>query len=163
MNYYMPITQFSPKGGGVFVRTKQRAATQVQAVRRELQRLMPGAAYVAVTPMSEVLEPVMRSWKLGATMFSVFGGLALILAAIGMYSVIAYSVTQRTHELGVRVALGAQTRDVISLVVRDGVRVAVIGVVAGAAVAWFAGRWVSPLLFGVTPKDPGVFLGVVLT
>jgi predicted permease len=163
MNYYMPITQFGVKGGGVFVRTRQDAASQVQAVRRELQRLMPGAAYVAITPMAEVIEPVMRSWKLGATMFSVFGGLALLLAAIGMYSVIAYNVTQRTHELGVRVALGARSRDVIALVVREGVRVATIGVVAGGAVAWFSGRWVAPLLFGVSPKDPAVLTGVVLT
>jgi predicted permease len=163
MNYYLPITQFATTGGGVFVRTRQHAESQMQAVRRELQRLMPGAAYVAITPMTEVLEPVMRSWKLGATMFSVFGGVALLLAAIGMYSVIAYNVAQRTHELGVRVALGAQSRDVISLVVREGLGVAVVGVLAGAAVAWFAGRWVAPLLFGVSPKDPGVYTGVVIT
>jgi predicted permease len=163
MTYYMPITQFAVTQGGVFVRTRRSAESQTAAVRRELQRLMPGAAYIAITPMNEVLEPVLRSWKLGATMFSVFGGVALLLAAIGLYSVIAYSVTQRTHELGVRVALGAQARDVIALVVRDGVRVAVVGVIAGAAAAYFAGRWIGPLLFKVSPKDPVVFITVVVT
>jgi ABC-type antimicrobial peptide transport system permease subunit len=163
MHYYMPIAQFGPTRGGVFVRTRRDAATELAAVRRELQRLMPGAAYLAITPMSEVVEPVMRSWKLGATMFSVFGGVALLLAAIGLYSVIAYNVTQRTHELGVRVALGAQARDVIRLVVREGIRVAIAGVVVGAAIAYYAGRWIGPLLFKVSPKDPVVFTTVVAT
>jgi predicted permease len=163
MHYYMPIAQFGSTGGGVFVRTRRDAASEMATVRRELQRLMPGAAYVAITPMSEFIEPVMRPWRLGATMFSVFGGVALLLAAIGLYSVIAYNVTQRTHELGVRVALGAQARDVIGLVVREGLRVAVVGVVAGALIAWYAARWVEPLLFRVSPKDPMVYAGVVVT
>jgi predicted permease len=163
MHYYLPITQFATTGGGVFVRTRRDATTELAVVRRELQRLMPGAAYIAITPMSEVVEPIMRSWKLGATMFSVFGGVALLLAAIGLYSVIAYSVTQRTHELGVRVALGAQARDVIGLVVREGLRVTAVGVILGAAIAYYTSRWIAPLLFKVSPKDPAVFTSVVVT
>ena len=81
---------------------------------------MPGVSYVTVTPMAQILGGETRSWKLGATMFAVFGALALVLAAIGLYSVIAYNVTQRTHEMGVRVALGAQGGDVIRLIVREG-------------------------------------------
>ena len=104
-----------------------------------------------------------RSWQLGATMFVAFGGLALVLAAIGLYSVIAYNVAQRTHELGVRVALGAQSRDVVRLVVVEGLRLAVVGVAIGAGVALLAGRWVKPLLFNVSPKDPTVFVVVSLT
>jgi predicted permease len=162
-HYYMPIAQFGPSRGGIFVRTRRDAASEVASVRRELQRVMPGAAYVAITPMSDIVEPVMRSWRLGATMFSVFGGVALVLAAIGLYSVIAYNVTQRTHELGVRVALGAQARDVIGLVVREGLRVAIVGVVLGGVIAFYAGRWIGPLLFKVSPKDPVVFTTVVVT
>ena len=94
-------------------------------------------------------------------MFAVFGGLALVLAAIGLYSVIAYTVTQRTHEMGVRVALGAQVRDVIRLIVREGLRVVLPGVALGAVIALLAGRWIAPLLFQVSPQDPPVLVGVV--
>jgi putative ABC transport system permease protein len=76
---------------------------------------------------------------------------------VGLYSVIAYNVTQRTHEIGVRVALGAQARDVAGLVVGDGFRVTVVGVAIGGAVALWAGRWVKALLFDVSPYDPTVF------
>ena len=94
-------------------------------------------------------------------MFSIFGALALVLAAIGLYSVIAYNVTQRTHEMGVRVALGAQARDVIRLIVSEGLRVVLPGVALGTVVALLAGKWIAPLLFQVSPKDPPVLVGVV--
>ena len=96
-------------------------------------------------------------------MFAVFGALALVLAAIGLYSVIAYSVTQRTHEMGVRVALGAQGGDVIGLIVREGLRVVVPGVALGAVVALLSGKWIAPLLFQVSPKDPPVIVSVIVT
>jgi ABC-type antimicrobial peptide transport system permease subunit len=80
-----------------------------------------------------------------------------------LYSVIAYNVAQRTHELGVRVALGARTPDVIRLVVSDGLRVAVAGVAIGVVVALWAGRWVKPLLFQVSANDPSVFVVVATT
>jgi len=77
-----------------------------------------------------------------------------------MYSVIAYNVAQRSHEMGVRVALGAQVRDVVSLIVREGLRVVLPGVLLGSLIALAAGRWVAPLLFEVSPRDPLVFGGV---
>jgi ABC-type antimicrobial peptide transport system permease subunit len=89
--------------------------------------------------------------------------LALVLAAIGLYSVIAYNVTQRTHEMGVRVALGAQANDVIGLIVREGLKVVVPGVALGTVISLFAGKWLAPLLFQVSPKDPPVIVGVVTT
>jgi ABC-type antimicrobial peptide transport system permease subunit len=116
-----------------------------------------------LTPFSDIIGSETRSWQLGATMFVAFGGLALVLAAIGLYSVVAYNVAQRTHELGVRVALGAQSRDVVRLVVVEGLRLAVIGVAIGTGVALLAGKWVKPLLFDVSPKDPAVFAVVSVT
>jgi putative ABC transport system permease protein len=113
--------------------------------------------------MTKIMESQTRSWKLGATMFAVFGVLALVLAAIGLYSVIAYNVAQRTHEMGVRVALGAQARDVVALIVREGLRVVIPGIALGAIIALIAGRWVAPLLFGVSPKDPPVMVSVIVT
>src|SRR5207245_1003695 len=96
----------------------------------------------------------------GATMFLMFGGLALSLAAIGLYSLIAYNVAQRRQEIGVRIALGAPRAGVVRLVVVGGMRLAVVGVAAGAVIALWAGRWVAPLLFQQSARDPMVF-GVV--
>jgi ABC-type antimicrobial peptide transport system permease subunit len=124
---------------------------------------MPGASYVVATPFGDIIGSQTRSWELGATMFVAFGALALALAAIGLYSVVAYNVAQRTHELGVRVALGAQGRDVVRLVVTDGLRLAGMGVAIGAVIAFAASKWVKPLLFNVSPTDPTVFTLVVVT
>jgi predicted permease len=157
--YYMPAAQFNPDMGGLFVRTAERGGASPETVRRRLQPLMPGAAYVTVTPLSDVLGRQTTSWRLGATLFTVFGALALVLAAVGLYSVIAYSVAQRTHELGVRVALGAEVGDLVRLVLRQGMGLALVGVVLGGAIAFVVGRWVKPLLFDVSPHDPLVFAG----
>jgi predicted permease len=161
--YYLSSAQFHPTDGGVLVRTRGEAAKYQEAVRRELQKVMPGASYVTITPLEEIVGSQTRSWHLGATMFVAFGVLALALAAIGLYSVIAYNVAQRTHELGVRRALGAQSADVVRLVVTDGLRLAGVGVVIGIAAALWAGKWVKPLLFNVSPKDPWVFVIVATT
>jgi len=162
-HYYLSTEQFHPADGGVFVRTHGDATDHADEVRRALQKVMPGASYVAVTPMTTVIAPYIRSWKIGATMFAVFGVLALVLASVGLYSVIAYNVTQRTHEMGVRVALGAQARDVVALIIRGGLRVVAPGVVLGAIIALVASRWVAPLLFNVSPKDPPVIVAVMVT
>ena len=82
---------------------------------------------------------------------------------IGLYSVIAYSVAQRTHEMGVRSALGAKGGDVVTLIVCEGLRVVLPGIVLGTMLALGSGRWIAPLLFDVSPKDPPVFFAVVLT
>jgi len=90
-------------------------------------------------------------------MFLVFGGLALVLAAIGLYSVIAYDVAQRTNELGIRLALGADSPRIRRLVVAEGIRLAALGVGLGTLLALGAGHWVAPLLFEESPRDPLVF------
>ena len=162
MYYYMPATQFNPNQTGLFVRVRGDAARYADALRRSLQREMPAPAYITTTPLAEVLGEQTRSWRLGASMFSAFGLLALVLAAIGLYSVIAYNVAQRTHELGVRMALGAQRSDVLRLVVSEGLRLGVAGVVIGGAIALAAGRWLAPLLFNESPRDPVVYGAVAV-
>jgi ABC-type antimicrobial peptide transport system permease subunit len=104
--------------------------------------------------MSEVLAPQYRPWELGATLFSIFGLLALIVAAVGVFSTLSHEIGQRRHELGVRVALGATVGDILKLVLGEGVRVVVIGAVVGALLAVAAGRLVASLLYGVEPRDP---------
>ena len=168
--YYLSAAQFNPNRTGLFVRTRGEASRQADAIRRQLQRLMPSPAYITVTPFTEVIGQQTRSWKLGATMFVVFGLLALTLAAVGLYSVIAYNVVQRTHEMGVRIALGAQLKDVVRIVVGQGLRHGVAGILIGGVIAVGAARWVKPLLFDESPRDPVVYaivtvvlLGVALT
>jgi predicted permease len=155
--YYQALDQLPGEDPSLLVRFHGDAAAQRDLVRRALQPLMPGTGYIRVTPMREIIDPNLKSWRLGATMFLVFGGLALVLAAIGLYSVIAYDVAQRTHELGVRIALGARLADVLRLVMGDGVRFAVVGIGAGGVIALLAGRWIKPLLFEVSPSDPVIF------
>jgi predicted permease len=162
LQFYVSIDQLRPEEAILFVRTRGNAADHAESVRRRLQPLMPGAGYVSVMPMRDILDPRQRSWQLGATMFVVFGGLALVLAAIGLYSVIAYTVAQRTQEIGVRIALGARARDVVRLVLGEGVRFAVVGIALGGGVALWASRWVGPLLFSVSPKDPAVYVIVAV-
>ena len=123
---------------------------------------MPGVSYITTTPLAQVIGEQTRSWRLGASMFSAFGLLALVLAAIGLYSVIAYNVAQRTHELGVRMALGAQRADLLRLVVIEGLRLGVAGVVIGGAIAFAASRWLAPLLFNESARDPAVYAVVGL-
>ena len=160
LQYYVPITQANG-GGGLFVRTRaSNGGPMAEEVRKALQAEMPGVSYVTVTPLADIVAPELRSWTLGATMFTAFGVLALVLAGVGLYSVIAYNVAQRTHELGVRLALGAQGRDLVRLVLGEGVRLMTIGLALGAVAALLAGRWVGPLLFETTATDPVVFGGV---
>ena len=155
--YYLSAAQFHPQQTSLFVRMRGDAAEQGEAIRRSLQALMPGASYVTVTPFADVVGGQMRSWRLGATMFVAFGALALLLAAVGLYSVIAYNVVQRTHELGVRISLGAQAGDVLRLVVGQGVRLGVAGIVLGGMIAFSAARWLNPLLFQESARDPAVY------
>jgi hypothetical protein len=162
LQYYVPIEQ-QRGGGGLFVRTRGEATAHAETLRRELQRGMPGASYVTITPLEEILAPEMRPWTLGATMFTVFGALALVLAALGLYSVIAYNVAQRGQELAVRSALGARAQDVVRLILGEGLRLAVLGVAIGVGLALAASRWIAPLLFDISPKDPAIFGGVIAT
>jgi putative ABC transport system permease protein len=156
--YYRPAEQIDPETAMLFVRTRGNAAPMADRVRRAVQAEMPGISYVTVTPMADRVAPEVRSWKLGATMFTLFGALALVLAAFGLYSVIAYNVVQRQHELGVRVALGAQANNVLRLVLGDGMRVALVGV----GISLWAVRWIEPLLFKEPARDPAVFITVAV-
>ena len=139
----------------------------VEPVRRTLQSTAANLPYTDVRPMRALLASHVRPWRLGATVFGIFGGVALLLTALGLYSVISYAVAYRRHEMGVRVALGATGMDILALTLSSGLRVAATGVVLGVAIALWAGRYVESLLFEVSPHDPlivllvaGVLLGV---
>jgi ABC-type antimicrobial peptide transport system permease subunit len=133
---------------------------EMDRIRRELTRAMPGDGFVVMRPLQEVVDDESRSWRLGATLFVAFGGLALAVALVGLYGVVSYTVTQRMHELGVRVALGARGVDITRLVVGQGLRLAGIGVVGGLALALAVSPWVQPLLFRESARDPATYAAV---
>jgi putative ABC transport system permease protein len=156
--YYLPLEQFRPaRGWALLLRMRSDPEDQIESVRRALQPMMPGQSYLIVQPLHDILARERRSWQVGATMFVAFGGLALLVAAVGLYGVIAYNVAQRNHELGVRIALGAQSSDVVRLVVGQGVRFAVAGVGLGLALALLAAEWIQPLLFQQPARDPATY------
>ena len=163
LHVYVPAAQGSHEDAGLYIRTRGAAREQVESIRRELQRLMPGQSFIRATPVQDIVDPDVRSWRLGATMFTLFGVLALLVAGVGLYSVIAYDVAQRRHELGVRIALGARTMHVLRLVVGKGLRVSALAVTLGAGIALLAGRWVKPLLYEVSERDPMTFAAVAGT
>jgi predicted permease len=160
-HYYLPMDQFNPaEGFAVLLRIRGDPARLMEPVRKALQAVMPGESYVRVRLMGELVDRQRRSWRLGATMFVAFGVLALLVAAVGLYGVITYNVAQRMHELGVRIALGAQSTDVVRLVVGQGVRFAMAGVLAGLALALLAAKWIQPLLFQQSARDPATYVAV---
>ena len=146
---------------GLVIRARGPATRVEGEVQHALQVSEPDLPYVRVHSLAERIAPQWRSWRLGATMLTAFGLLALVIAALGLYGVTAYGVTQRTQEIGVRIALGAGRRTVVGLAVAQAVRAAAVGALIGMALALALGRAVSSLLFGVKPADPASVLGAV--
>ena len=165
--YYVPLAQSAMNSNRYLV---IRAADQnsdvhdvAMAVRNALRGAHGSIEALDVRPMAELLEPELRPFRLGATMFGVFGLLALLLAGVGLYAVISFDVATRTRELGIRTALGAGMADVVRLVLGQGLRLSAIGGAIGIVLALALGRVVEALLFGATPRDPFVFGAVAVT
>ena len=174
MQYYVPFEQmpappsFAPAAAtsdnisALLIKTATDADV-VSAIQRAMRDAAPALPPSEVVPLQDLVDHQIRPWTLGATMFTLFGTIALVLAALGLYGVRAYAVTQRVHEMGVRIALGASARGVMRLVVAEGLRIAVIGIASGGAIAMFAVRYVEPVLFDTSPRDPLVIATVVVT
>ncbi len=165
--YYLPIAQyrtvFDVPMLAMFVRVHGRPEDVDDAMRTRLQRLMPAPSYLTVRPMHAIIDPTMQAWTSGAKMFFGLGALALALAAVGLYAVIAFAVAQRTREIGVRIALGAGSGDVLRLVVGEGVRVTLVGLALGIVVALAGTSRLATLLFNESPRDPAVYGTVAAT
>ena len=129
-------------------------------IRRAIQELETSVPFVDVRVLGDILDPQMRPWRMGATLFTAFGVLAALLAALGLYSAVAYAVTQRTREIGVRMAIGAVAKDVMSLIVGDGLRIAAVGVGVGVLLALVGSAFIRELLFETSPRDPLVLVVV---
>ena len=163
--FYLPLAQapkFARWTGVLIVRATPEAVTAVEReIRSSLLSALPGSRPQMQT-FAEKLDPQYRPWRVGASLFTAFGLLALLVAAIGVYSAISYAVMQRSHELGVRMALGAQRSQIGRGVVGSGLRVVGIGVAVGVMTALGLSRLVESLLYGVSARDPVVFVEVAI-
>jgi predicted permease len=157
--FYIPIRQiFRPEYGLTFdVRTSGSVNEAIAALRREATAIDPELAIFDAEPMTEYVAASLFGAKVAASLLSVLSGLGLLLAAIGLYSVMAYAVAQRTGEIGIRVTLGAQPRDIMRLVIRQGLAFAAAGLVVGSLAAAALARVLAAMLVGVSPADPQVY------
>lgn len=170
MQYYIPVGQERGFGGeNLLVRPRGDLQAAVATLRAEVERIDPAVYYTDARSLQDELDPQIRPWRLGAAMFGLFGLLALLIAAVGLYSVIAYTVARRTQELGVRMALGARAGSILGMVVRETVALAAGGLLIGALIALATGGFLAPILFNVSPRDPlvlgsvaGTLLGVAV-
>src|SRR2546425_712080 len=160
MHFYVPFTPDSSAFiTALVVRARGRPEDVVAPVRAAMQQTAANLPYAAVTPLADLVAPSIRPWRLGSTMFGVFAGLALVLAAVGLYGVLSYTVAQRSHEIGIRMAMGARRGNVLGLMVGRGVKIAALGAGIGAVAALIGGRGLSSLLYGGSPRGPLVLLG----
>jgi len=159
---YVPNAQARFNLMGLVIRTAGDPAAFATTLRHEVQALDKDQPIYNVRTMDDVVANSLGTRRVSMQLFAVFAGAALLLAALGIYGVMAYSVTQRTHEIGLRMALGAQKSDVLRLVIRQGMALTAIGVVVGVAGALALTRVIGNLLYGVTATDPLTFVAIPL-
>jgi len=159
---FLPLTQDPARGMGVVVRAASDPLTLAVAVRSAISSVDRTVPVFNVNTLDKQLHEQTAPVRFETTLLGLFGALAMLLAAIGSYGIMRYSVAQRTHEIGVRMALGAKRTDVLKLVVGQGFRLALTGVGIGLVGAEALTRFLSGLLYGVKPTDPLTFVGVSL-
>ncbi|MGE5756363.1 MAG: FtsX-like permease family protein, partial [Planctomycetaceae bacterium] len=157
---YVPLNQFVGRSLSLALRTSSPASTLEPQIRGAIQSVDPGLPVFNVTSMDEVLDASLASRRFSAILVAGFAGGALLLASIGIYGVLAYMVGQRSREIGLRMALGAQRDDILKIFVRKGVALAGAGIVAGLVVSASTVSIMASLLYGVRPHDPVVFVVV---
>jgi putative ABC transport system permease protein len=166
---YLPVwqipDQFWPllaNGCDYVAHTEGGSLDLLGTVRKAVQKVQSSAVVYNVRPMDEIVARSIAKQKLTMLLLSVFSGLALVLSAVGIYGVISYLTGQRTHEIGVRVALGASSRDVLRMVLGEGLKMTLAGVGIGLAASLGLTRLITQLIYGVNAADPITFAGVAL-
>jgi putative ABC transport system permease protein len=157
---YFPVLQFFRPDMTIHVRTSGDPESFAGVVRHTINGLDPDLPMFGVMSLEAAIAPASIQQRIAGSLLGVFGLLALVLAAVGLYGVLSYAAGQRTHEIGIRMALGAQRRDALGLILGQGMLLASIGLACGLAVSFAVTRLVSSLLYGVSATDPLIFLGV---
>ena len=154
---FEPASQSSSSDMTVVVRTEADPASMTAAVEGSIRSIDKNLPFSSVQPMTHYLSESLAQRRFATLLLAIFGGLALILASLGIYGVTAYAVAQRRHEIGIRMALGATRENVLALVLSQGLRLGLIGVAIGLSLSLFITRLMASLLFGVSSKDPATF------
>jgi predicted lysophospholipase L1 biosynthesis ABC-type transport system permease subunit len=157
---YLPLSQNHETGMVLHVRTSVEPSTIAGAIRNETQALEKNLPLGNPERMSDRVANSLYAARMGAILLAVFGGLALLLASIGLYGVMSFAVSRRTRELGIRVALGARPGDVFRLVLRQGMTLVVVGLVLGLVAAWGVTRLLASFLYGVSTTDVFTFVAI---
>jgi putative ABC transport system permease protein len=157
---WTPMTQDYSSNGILTVRTDSNPEALIGAVRKEVQALDPNLPLFDVKTLTEHMRLALFAPKIAAMVLGVFGLVALLLSAIGIYGITSYTVAQRTHEIGIRLALGAQLSDVLKLVLSHGLKLTIIGAAIGLVGAFIATRAITSVLYGVSATDPLTFVVV---
>jgi putative ABC transport system permease protein len=160
--FYVPQSQVPFSQMAVVVKTTTDPHSLITAVTREVAAMDKDVPVFLTRTMEEYISASVTTPRFNTTLLGIFAGVALILTMVGLYGVMSYSVAQRTNEIGIRLALGAQTRDVVSMVVMQGLRLVLVGLVVGLIGAFALTRLMSSLLFGVTTRDPLTFAAVAV-
>jgi putative ABC transport system permease protein len=157
---YFPFFQIPQRGMTIVVKSSIEPTQMVAAARQQILAVDPHQPVYEIRTMDEIKSQSIASERLNLTLLSIFAGVALILALVGVYGVMSYAVTQRTHEIGIRMALGAQTGNVMKMVIANGMKMAMIGIVIGLGGAFAVTRVMQNLLFGVSATDLLTFVSV---
>ncbi len=157
---YQPLAQRHESGMVLLLRTSGDPSPLVSAVRAEVHSIEPNLPLTNARLMEELLSTSLYPARMGAILIGVFGLLALLLASVGLYGVMSYSVSRRTREIGIRMALGARGGDVLRLVLRQSMTLVALGVALGLGAAFAATRLLSGFLYGISPTDPAAFIGI---
>ena len=160
MQIYLPHNQFPTSLNSIVVRTQNEPTAMIGAIRREIQAVDKDQAVFNVTTLEQLIGDSILIRRFFMLLLLVFAALALILAAVGIYGVMSYVASQRTYEIGIRMALGAQAHDVLKLIIGNGMALTLIGILAGLAGAFALTRLMAGLLFGVSATDAITFLSV---
>jgi putative ABC transport system permease protein len=159
---YLPLIQTAGPAVTLFFRTTADPSGTLNAVRSQVQAQDRNLPLTNVWPVGEVISQALWTARFGASLLAIFALLALVLCSIGIYGVIGYSVGQRVREIGIRMALGAQRRDVLMMVLKQSAAMLAIGVVVGLGTSYWLARTIVSLLYGVSANAPGAFLAMAL-
>jgi len=159
---YVPYAQFAPPTMNIVVRAAANPMNLVAALRDRVSAVDKNETLSAARSMDDVLDASVSQPRFSSQLLGMFASLALILAAIGLYGLMAYSITQRRNEIGIRMALGARREDILRLILRQGLRLTLIGMGLGLVASVFLTRVLSSMLFTVGPTDPQTFMAVAL-